>query len=65
MIVLQILLIPFVVLLLVSAIFMIGSTGLEYPGDLTQSDQPITRVDEADPTQIANTTLANIPILKI
>ncbi len=65
MIVLQILIIPFVVLLLVSAIFVIGSTGLEYPGDLTPSDQPITRIDEPDPTQIANTTLTNIPILKI
>ncbi len=52
MIVLQILIVPSVVFLLLTGIFVIGTAGIEQPGQPTQSDQPHTRVTEPDLRQI-------------
>jgi hypothetical protein len=52
MIVLQILIVPSVVFLLLTGIFVIGATGTEHPGLPTQSDQPHTSVTESDLIQI-------------
>jgi len=57
MLVLQILIVPVVALLLLSAIFMIGVAGTGLTGYPTQSDLPGARVDEPDPTQTANSAL--------
>jgi hypothetical protein len=52
MIVLQILIVPSVVFLLLTGIFVIGAAGIEQPGKPTQSDQPHKRVTEPDLIQI-------------
>lgn len=54
MLVLQILIVPVVVLLLLSAIFVIGAAGTGITGYPTQSDLPGVRVEESDPTELAN-----------
>jgi len=62
MLVLQILIVPVVVLLLLSAIFVIGAVGTGLTGYPTQSDLPGARVDESDPAKIASSTLPATPL---
>jgi hypothetical protein len=54
MLVLQILIVPAVVLLLLGAIFVIGAAGTGITGYSIQSDLPGARVEEPDPTELAN-----------
>ena len=62
MIILQILIM--VVILLLSTDFIIGSIGSVLLGYTTRNDQPDINVDDPDPTDIADSTLTNYPILK-
>ncbi len=48
MLLLQILGIPFIALLLISAIFVIGSTGVNQPGYPRENEQPDVISDEPD-----------------
>jgi hypothetical protein len=52
MLVLQILGIPFIAILLLGAIFVIGSTGLEPSGQTLTDDQYSLTTDEPDLTQM-------------
>jgi hypothetical protein len=52
MLVLQILGIPFIAMLLLGAIFVIGSTGLEQSGQTLSDDQYSLTTDEPDLTQM-------------
>lgn len=63
MIMLQILMIPIVVVLLLSTVFIIGSLGLEVPRYPTRNDLPDIKVDDPDLTLPADSSLPNYPIL--
>jgi len=65
MIVLQILIIPIVILLLLSTVFIIGCIGTELPRYIAQDDQHFIKADDPEAAQTTNTTLPNVPILRI
>ena len=65
MLLLQILIIPIVVFLLLGAVFIIGSIGLELPGYISREHHPADETNEAEPTQNDTISLPIIPILKI
>jgi hypothetical protein len=65
MLVLQILLVPFVVLLLLSAVFVIGTQGVDLPRRSTLGDQPFTRVDKSETDQMTNSVLPATPVTKL
>lgn len=50
MLILQILIVPFVVLLLLGAIFVIGIAGVEQPKHSTGIDRDVACIDEPNPT---------------
>ena len=57
MIVLQMFIIPFVVLLLLGAVFAIGSQVAVFPRDINESDPDASMDNNPDPIQVANPRL--------
>ena len=57
MIVLQMFIIPFVVLLLLGAVFAIGSQVAVFPRDINESDPDASTDNNPDPIQVANLRL--------
>jgi hypothetical protein len=65
MLILQILIIPIVVLLLLSTVFIIASLGLEMPRYLSREDRATISLDDSDLIQSDGNTSPGMPLLKI
>lgn len=65
MLVLQILIIPIVILLLLSTVFIIASLGLEMPRYMPRHDQSTTSLDASSPPSSDDEPSPGIPFVKI
>ena len=65
MLVLQILIVPIVVFLMLGAVFIVGSIGMELPGYITREHQPTDKLDEREASPNDTISLPFIPLLKL